>query len=77
MKIYVGNLGSETTRAKLRQVFEAYGTVSSVAISYDETGHIRESRGFGFVEMPNDSEAQAALEGLSGSAIDGRLLVIG
>lgn len=77
MKIYIGNLGRETTGAELRQVFEAYGTVRSVAISYDETGQSRESRGFGFVEMPNDSEAQAALRGLCGCAVNGRLLILG
>lgn len=77
MKIYVGNLGRETTGADLRQVFEAYGTVSSVTICYEETGQFRESRGFGFVKMPNDREAQAALIGLSGYAMNGRLLVLG
>jgi RNA recognition motif-containing protein len=76
MKIYVGNLGKEVTVAELRQVFEAYGTVSSVAISYDETGQSRKSRGFAFVEMPRDREAQAALDALCGYEMNGHLVIV-
>jgi len=77
MKIYVGNLGRETTGAELRRVFEVYGTVTSVAISYDETGHARESSGFAFIEMPNASEALAALDGLRGHEMNGRPVIVG
>lgn len=76
MQIYIGNLGRETTVADLRQVFEVYGTVNSVAISYDETGKSRKSRGFAFVEMPYDIEAQAALDGLCGHEMNGRLIIV-
>lgn len=76
MQIYIGNLGRETTVTALRQVFEAYGTVNSVAISQDETGKSRKSRGFAFVEMPNDIEAQAALDGLCGHEMNGHLIIV-
>ena len=77
MKIYIGNLGRETTAAELRQLFEAYGAVSSVTISYDDTGASRESRGFAFVEMPCSIEARAALRGLDGHEMGGRPLILG
>lgn len=76
MKIYVGNLGREVTAADVRQVFEAYGIVSSVAISYDDTGICRKSRGFAFVEMPHDREAQAALDGLCRHEMNGRSAIV-
>ncbi|RKY17109.1 MAG: RNA-binding protein [Planctomycetota bacterium] len=70
MVIYVGNLAYATTEESLRRLFEAYGTVSSARVITDRvTGR---SRGFGFVEMPNDSEAQAAIEALDGSVLEGR-----
>lgn len=77
MKIYIGNLGRETTVAELRCLFEAYGTVTSVTISYDGTGLSRESRGFAFIEMPSDTEAQEALKALDGGQMNGRLLILG
>ncbi len=71
-KIYVGNLSFDTTDATLRTLFSAYGTISSATVLSDrETGR---SRGFGFVEMENDSEAMAAITGLNGKAVDGRNL---
>ena len=74
MNIYVGNLPWSTTEAELRTAFEEYGDVSSVNIITDrDTGR---SRGFGFVEMPSDSEAQAAIDALSGSELDGRALTV-
>ena len=63
MNIYVGNLGSSVSEDDLRQMFEAYGNVSSVALMTDKfTG---QSRGFGFVEMKNASEADAAIKALN------------
>ena len=63
MKIYVGNLPYETTEEQLQGVFAAFGEISSVSIVKDrDTG---ESKGFGFVEMPNGDEANAAIEALN------------
>ena len=72
--IYVGNLPYSATDAELEQAFAAYGTVSRVKVITDrETGR---PRGFGFVEMENDDEADAAIEGLNGSDMGGRKLVV-
>jgi len=74
MNIYCGNLSWNTTEESLRAAFEAFGEVSSVTIIKDrDTG---QSRGFGFVEMPNDSEGQAAISGMNGSDLDGRPLKV-
>lgn len=60
MNIYVGNLPYRTDDQELRELFESYGTVASARVIMDrETGR---SKGFGFVEMPDDGEAQAAIE---------------
>ena len=70
MNIYVGNLSYSSTEESVRQHFAQYGEVSAVRIIQDrETGR---SRGFGFVEMPNDEEAKAAISALDGKDIDGR-----
>ncbi len=70
MNIYVGNLSRDVTEDDLRQAFEAFGQVSSVNIIKDRfTG---ESRGFGFVEMPTRTEAEAAINSLNGQDIKGR-----
>ena len=70
MKIYVGNLSFSTTEASLRTEFEKHGTVEEVTVVSDrETGR---SRGFGFVTMPESSEATAAIEAVNGTEIDGR-----
>ena len=74
MNIYVGNLSRRTTEAELRQAFEAFGQVSSTAIIKDKFSG--ESRGFGFVEMPDGAEAQAAISGLNGKDLDGRTLTV-
>jgi RNA recognition motif-containing protein len=72
MNIYVGGLSYDTTEADLRDAFEAFGAVTSVNIIKDQfTG---QSRGFGFVEMPTTSEAQAAISGLNGQELRGRTL---
>jgi RNA recognition motif-containing protein len=74
MNLYVGNLNWQTTEADLQTAFEAFGQVSSVTIIKDK--YTGQSRGFGFVEMSDDSEGQAAIDGLNGKEIDGRTLRI-
>ena len=72
MNIYVGNLAREATEDDLREAFKAFGEVTSAKIITDRfTG---DSRGFGFVEMSNNSEAQAAISGLDGKDLKGRTL---
>ena len=74
MRIFVGSLALTTPEAELRQAFTPYGRVASVRILQDrDTGR---SRGFGFVEMPDAKEAQAAIEGLNGRELGGRLLTV-
>ncbi len=74
MNIYVGNLSREVTEEDLRKEFEAFGQVASVTIIKDKfTG---EPRGFGFIEMPTRSEAQAAIAGLNGKELKGRTLTV-
>lgn len=74
MNIYVGNLSYSMSEDELRQAFSAHGEVSSVKILMDrETGR---SRGFGFVEMPNHGEAEAAIAQLNGKDVGGRPLRI-
>jgi len=73
-RLYVGNLTYGTTDATLRQMFEAFGTVTSAQIIMDrDTGR---SKGFGFVEMNSDQEAQAAIAALNGQQVDGRALTV-
>ena len=70
--IYVGNLSFATSEETVRSLFEAHGTVDRVNIARDRaTG---EPRGFGFVEMTNDNEADKAMAALNGQDIDGRTL---
>ena len=74
MNIYVGNLSYGMSEDDLREAFGAFGDVSSVKILMDrETGR---SRGFGFVEMPNQGEAEAAITQLNGKDVGGRALRI-
>jgi RNA recognition motif-containing protein len=73
-KLYVGNLSYDTTNESLQELFEAYGTVQSAQIVMDrDTGR---SKGFGFVEMGSDQEAQAAINGLNGKEAGGRSLTV-
>ena len=73
-KIYVGGLPYSTTEQQLSDLFAAHGAVASARIITDKfTG---QSRGFGFVEMSGDSEAQAAIEGRNGRSLGGRLLTV-
>lgn len=70
MNIYVGNLPYNITEEELRNTFERYGTVSSAKIVIDRaTGR---SKGFGFIEMPHQSEAEAAIKALDGAPLNGR-----
>ena len=74
MNIYVGNLSFDTTERELESSFGSYGTVSTARIATDrDTGR---ARGFGFVEMPNDAEAQAAISGMNGKELQGRTLTV-
>ena len=70
MNIYAGNLAYNVTEDDLRQAFAAFGEVSSAALITDKFSN--ESKGFGFVEMPNNTEAQAAIRGLNETALKGR-----
>ncbi|HOD52068.1 MAG TPA: RNA-binding protein [Candidatus Hydrogenedentes bacterium] len=74
MNIYVGNLSYTTTDDQLRQAFEPYGTVSAARVVFDRVEN--RSRGFGFVEMPNGSEAKAAIEAMNGADMQGRALKV-
>ncbi len=70
MNIYIGNLSFDAKDADLQEAFSAYGKVDSASVIKDKvTG---QSRGFGFVEMPNASEGQAAIQALNGTALKGR-----
>ena len=72
MDIYVGNLAYSTNDESLRDAFSAYGEVTSARVVTDRmTGR---SKGFGFVEMPDRTQAQAAIDALNGKDIDGRAL---
>ena len=74
MNLYVSNLGHQITDESLRAVFATHGEVSSSKIIKDNsTGN---SRGFGFVNMPNETEAQKAIEKINGTVINGRNLSV-
>jgi len=72
MNIYVGNLSYEVTEEDLRQAFEGFGQVESVKIIKERFSG--ESKGFGFVEMPDKAEAWSAINGLSGTSLKGRAI---
>lgn len=72
MNIYVGNMSFDTTEDQLRQAFEAHGEVSSCKVIMDrDTGR---PKGFGFVEMPSNDEASAAMSAINGQDFNGRTL---
>ena len=74
MNIYVGNLAYGVTQDELREAFSAYGQVESANLITDKfTG---ESKGFGFVEMPNNSEADAAIKALNDTPLNGRAIKV-
>jgi RNA recognition motif-containing protein len=73
-RLYVGNLPYTMSDGDLQRMFEAHGTVNSAQVIIDrDTGR---SKGFGFVEMGNDAEAQAAIAALNGSDVEGRPLTV-
>jgi hypothetical protein len=73
-KLYVGNLSYNVRDEDLQQAFAQYGSVSSAKVMMDrDTGR---SKGFGFVEMGSDPEAQAAINGMNGQSLDGRAIVV-
>jgi RNA recognition motif-containing protein len=73
-KLYVGNLSYDVDSSVLEQMFEPYGSVQSAEVVTDrDTGR---SKGFGFVEMGNDQEAQAAISALGGHQVGGRSLTV-
>ena len=74
MNIFVGSLPFQLEEADLKELFEAYGEVSTVKLIIDrESGR---SKGFGFVEMPDDEAAQSAITGLNGSEVKGRSIAV-
>ena len=74
MNIFIGSLPWSIEEADLRESFEAYGAVDSVKVITDKfTG---KSKGFGFVEMPNDEEGQKAIDELNGATVQGRAIVV-
>ena len=73
-KLYVGNLSYDTTSSDVEQLFAQHGTVQSAEVIQDrETG---QSKGFGFVQMGSDAEAQAAITALNGQQVEGRALTV-
>jgi len=72
MNIYVGNLSFRTDDEELREVFAEFGEVTSAKVIMDR--ETNRSRGFGFVEMANDNEGNAAIEALNGAEVSGRSL---
>ncbi|HOB85006.1 MAG TPA: RNA-binding protein [Bacteroidales bacterium] len=74
MNIYVGSLNFKMTEADLKEKFEEYGEVTSAKIIIDK--YSGKSKGFGFVEMPNEAEAKKAIEELNGSDIQGRKIIV-
>jgi RNA recognition motif-containing protein len=74
MNIYVGNLSRDVAEADLREAFQAFGEVATASVIKDK--YTGESRGFGFVEMPNKAEADAAISGLNGKDLKGRTISV-
>jgi cold-inducible RNA-binding protein len=74
MKLYVGNLAYQVTEDQLREAFESFGQVESVAIIKDK--YSGQSKGFGFVEMPTNAEGQAAIDSLNGKDFNGRAIKV-
>lgn len=74
MNIYVGNLPYSVTEADLKEAFSAFGSVTSATLINDKFSG--QSKGFGFVEMPNNSEADAAIKGLNETSLKGRNITV-
>ena len=74
MNIYIGNLNFRVREEELREALEEYGVVDSIKVIKDrDTGR---SKGYAFVEMPNDDEAQRVIDGLNGTEFSGRQMVV-
>jgi RNA recognition motif-containing protein len=74
MNIYVGSLHFKMNEAELKELFEEYGEVASAKIIFDK--YSGKSKGFGFVEMPNEAEAKKAIEELNGAEVQGRKIIV-
>ena len=74
MNIYVGNLSYDTTEEDLQAAFSPFGQVDAARLISDQ--YSGRSRGFGFVEMPNNAEAEAAIQALNGKELQGRTLTV-
>ena len=74
MRIFVGNLSYQTQSADLEAAFSAYGEVESATVITDR--YSGRSKGFGFVEVPDNSQAQAAISGMNGTELEGRALTV-
>ncbi|MCB2194574.1 MAG: RNA-binding protein [Bacteroidetes bacterium] len=74
MNIFIANLNYKVKSEKLQEIFGEYGDVSSAKIIFDR--ETKRSKGFGFVEMPNDDDALRAIEDLNGVEIEGRQIVV-
>ena len=74
MNIFVAKLSFNTNEDSLRNVFQSFGAVDSVKIIMDK--YEGRSKGYGFVEMPNDDEAMSAIDALNDSELDGRTIVV-
>jgi RNA recognition motif-containing protein len=74
MNIYVGSLNFKMQETELKELFEGYGEVTSAKIIFDK--YSGKSKGFGFVEMPNEAEAKKAIEELNGSNVGGRNIIV-
>jgi RNA recognition motif-containing protein len=74
MNIYVGSLHFKMNEGELKELFEEYGDVTSAKIIIDK--YSGKSKGFGFVEMPNEAEAKKAIEELNGAEVQGRKIIV-
>jgi len=74
MNIYVGNLSYDVTDEMIREAFESFGEVTSAKVIKDK--YSGQSRGFGFVEMPEQSQAQAAIKSLHGKELQGKQIIV-
>jgi len=74
MNIYIGNINYEATEEDLKNLFQQFGTVDSVKVIVDR--YTNQSKGFGFIEMPNDSDAETALSALNNTEFMGRTIKV-
>jgi cold-inducible RNA-binding protein len=74
MKIYIGNLDEKIRDNHLKEAFTEFGTVTSAKVILDR--YVGKSRGFGFIEMPNDEEAQKVIKNVNGATWEGKQIVV-